>query len=135
MKHNLTNAQISVLYEGIQAFINSPDLNMKAIDKVHMLRNKNTLESLYNAFNEVRRELIIKHGDLNEESTEYKLTDPEKVNAFIEEITPVINETIKDIDLFHININAIDDKVDIKTIESLLEIIDDEVTTSSDIKE
>lgn len=34
-----------------------------------------------------------------------------------------------------IKVSAIDDKVDIKTIESLLEIIDDEVTTSSDIKE
>lgn len=126
MKHSLTNAQISVLYEGLQIFTNSPDLIMSAKDKVHMIRNKSTLEPLYNAFNEVRNELIVKYGDLNEAGTEYKLVDPEKVNAFIQEITPVINETVNDINLYHIDVNAIDDNVDIKTLESLLVIIDDE---------
>ena len=123
MKMNLTNGQISVLYEGLQAFINTPNLILSVKDKHHMLRNRNVLEPLYKDFIEVKNDLIIEYGELDESQMGYRIVDQDKLNQFVQDITPVADEVIEDIDLYTINVNSIDDKTDIKIIDSLMQII------------
>lgn len=127
MKINLTNGQIINLYDGISAIYTMPGLSSK--DKLHMILNRKKLEPICQSFNEIRDELIMKYGELVDDH--YTITDNEKVKNFVEEISPILDESIE-IDLYQLNINSINDDVDANTIEKLLDIIiEDEIPSTN----
>ena len=136
MKKDLTNAQIVTLYMGVTSLLQVEDLNMTSKNKLRMIRNKNTLTPLYDAFEEVRNQLIISNGEQNDEGT-YSIKTDEQMKKYVDELAPILDDVVSDVTLFEISIDDIDDKVNVKTLEQLMEIIDDgsDPETSSDAAE
>ena len=124
MKKELTTVEIVALYHGLTELINMPELKMTPVDKYHMLRNKNVLESYAKDFDQARSSLILKYGDIvNEETGEYRIIDPEKYLGFVKDIDPIATEK-NEVDLYEIDINSLNDE-NIKTtiIEAMMPII------------
>ena len=118
----MKNKDVYTLYEGLAEISQDKELKFNIQTSYTLAKNKNFLEPLYGAITETRQKIIKKYASLQENGD--LLIPKEKIEDFQKDWDNFMNID-NFVSLQHIKLTDIEtDKIDVGTIEKLLNIID-----------